>query len=270
MIVFPNAKINLGLRILNKRPDGYHNLESYMIPVNFCDALEIVPSDNEFSYSSSGIPVDTNIEKNLVVIAWGQMSKVYNLKPVRIHLHKMIPMGSGLGGGSADAAFTVSLLRRLYDLKICNNELEKLSEGIGSDCPFFIINKPQKIEGKGRPTRHFLRLPKYFIVIVIPDIKISTSQAYSIVKPSNEKLPEPDAILNHEDQWKHLLINDFEEVAFNLHPQLSTIKEDLYNAGAFYASMSGSGSSIYGLFNTKPQVDRFFKNHFVWSGETII
>lgn len=270
MIVFPNAKINLGLRVLNKRPDGYHNIESYMVPVNLCDALEIVPSNDGFEYSSSGIAIDVAEDKNIVIAAFHKMQSEYDIKPVKIHLHKVIPPGTGLGGGSSDGAYTFSLLRRLYDLKICNNELEELSSLIGSDCPFFIINKPLKVEGKGMPTRQFLRIPQYYVVIIIPNLNISTAWAYSIVKPSNIKLPQPEEILNHEDQWKDLLFNDFEEVIFKNHPVLAQIKQALYKAGAFYASMSGSGCSIYGLFKQEPQIQGLFENHFIWTGQTTI
>ncbi len=268
MIVFPNAKINLGLRIIDKRPDGYHNIDSYMIPVDFCDALEIVPSDNGFEFSSSGITIDGSSDDNLVVKAFNKMASAYNLKPVKIHLHKVIPAGAGLGGGSSDAAFTISLLRKLFDLKICNSELENVSEVLGCDCPFFITNKPQKIEGKGFATKQFLRLPEYQVVIIVPDLEISTAWAYSVAKPSNKSLPDPDQILNREDQWRDLLVNDFEEVIFNYHPQLAGIKNELYKAGAFYASMSGSGSAIYGLFKQPPQIPNKLSEFFVWQGMT--
>lgn len=270
MIVFPNAKINLGLRVLDKRPDGYHNIESYMIPVNFCDGLEIVPSNDGFKYSESGLPIDAQDDKNIVISAYRQMETTYRIKPVKIHLHKVIPVGAGLGGGSSDGAFTISLLRRLYDLKICDNELEELSGLLGSDCPFFIINKPQKIEGKGTPTRQFLRVPQYYVVIIIPPIQISTAWAYNVVKPSNIKLPDPKTLLDHENQWKDLLFNDFEEVIFKHHPELEIIKADLYKAGAFYASMSGSGSAIYGLFSKPKDTKHLFKGYTVWQGETIV
>lgn len=268
MIVFPNAKINLGLRVLNKRSDGYHNIQSYMIPVRLCEALEIVPSADGFSFSSSGIPVSGPDEDNLCVKAFRLMEKNYHINPVKIHLHKIIPIGSGLGGGSADGAFTLTLLRRLYDLKICNNELEMMASMLGSDCPFFIINKPQMIEDTGKPTQKFIHLPSYHIVIVIPDVSISTSWAYSIVKPLNEPLPAVESFINLEDKWSKLLINDFEEAVFKHYPVLAEIKETLYRSGAFYASMSGSGSAIFGLFRELPEISGLFPEYFVWSGTT--
>lgn len=268
MIVFPNAKINLGLRILNKRSDGYHNIQSYMIPVSLCDALEIVPSPGEFSFSSSGLPINCSEEHNLCVKAYRLMEKSYNIGAVKMHLHKIIPSGSGLGGGSSDAANTLILLRRIFDLKLCNNELEMMAATLGSDCPFFIVNKPQLIEETGKPTQKFIHLPTYHIVIVIPDFSISTAWAYSVVKPLNEPLPPVEAILNHEDDWTNILPNDFEVPVFKNYPKLAEIKETLYKAGAFYASMSGSGSAIFGLFRELPLVTGLFPTYFVWSGTT--
>jgi len=268
MIVFPNAKINLGLRILNKRSDGYHNIQSYMIPVNLCDALEIVPSPDEFSFSSSGLPFSGPDEDNLCVKAFRLVEKNYHISPVRIHLHKIIPIGSGLGGGSSDAAFALTLLRRLFDLKLCNNELEMMASMLGSDCPFFIVNKPRLIEDTGKPTQKFLHLPTYHIVIVIPDVQVSTAWAYGIVKPNNEPLPAMEALINHEDNWPELLINDFEGPVFKHYPVLAEIKETLYRSGAFYASMSGSGSAVFGLFRELPDVTGLFPACFVWQGTT--
>ncbi len=268
MIVFPNAKINLGLRVLNKRTDGYHNIESYLVPVNFCDALEIVPSSDGFVYSETGTPVKSSETDNLVIRAYRSMEVNFKIKPVKIHLHKIIPVGAGLGGGSSDAAYTLTLLRRLFDLRICNNELEDISGKLGSDCPFFINNKPQKIEGTGKPVNQFLRLPQYHILIVIPDIQLSTAWAYSVIKPSGTKLPERELIVNHELEWKNILINDFEEPIFTKYPILAKIKQDIYSAGAFYASMSGSGSSIYGLFKEEPQIGARFSQYFSWQGKT--
>lgn len=268
MIVFPNAKINLGLRILNKRSDGYHNIQSYIIPVNLCDALEIVPSPDEFSFSSSGLPIEGPVEDNLCVKAFRMMEKNYHINPVRIHLHKIIPIGSGLGGGSSDAAFALVLLRRIFNLKLCNNELEMMASMLGSDCPFFIINKPQLIEETGKPTQKFIHLPSYHILIVIPEVPISTAWAYSIVKPLNEPLLAVEALINREHKWPELLINDFEGPVFKHYPKLAEIKETLYNSGAFFASMSGSGSAIFGLFRELPDISGLFPDCFVWSGTT--
>ncbi len=267
MIVFPNAKINLGLRILEKRPDGYHNIQSYMIPVTFSDALELVPSD-VFEFSSTGLDIHVTDNDNICVKAFRLMERTYGVKPVKMHLHKIIPPGSGLGGGSSDGAFTLIILRKLFNLKLCNNELEIMAAMLGSDCPFFIVNKPQLVEHTGKPTHKFLRLPQYHIVIVIPPFSISTARAYSMVKPSGTELPDASRLLKNEANWPELLVNDFEEPLFNQHPELPAIKNKLYQAGAFYASMSGSGSAIYGLFHKEPDVAGLFEDSFVWSGLT--
>lgn len=269
MIVFPNAKINLGLRILKKRTDGYHDIHSYMVPVNFCDALEIVPSHDGFSFSTSGINIEPGVRENLCVQAYELMKQTYDISEVKIHLHKLIPPGSGLGGGSSDAAFTLSLLRKLHNINVCNSEIEGLASLLGSDCPFFVTNKPQLVQFTGTPSHKFLRLKNYYVVIVIPPVHISTPWAYSIITPSGVELPDPDTILTDEDKWPELLVNDFEEPVFKYYPELREIKNKLYKSGAFFASMSGSGSAIYGLFRTTPQVENLFEGYTLWKGEVI-
>lgn len=269
MISFPNAKINLGLRILRKRRDGYHDIQSYMVPVSLCDALEIVPSNDGFSFSASGISVDCPDDLNLSVKAYQLFKQYYNINPVKIHLHKVIPAGAGLGGGSSNGAFTLSLLRRMFEMKLCNAELEGMAALLGSDCPFFIANKTQLIEGTGVPTHKYLQIPQYEVVIVVPDIHISTSWAYRIIKPSGIAIADQDMLLNNEESWPELLFNDFEEPVFSKYPVISKIKQQLYAAGAFYASMSGSGSAVYGLFKNKPEITGLFNDHFVWVGKTI-
>lgn len=266
MIVFPNGKINLGLRIINKDPDGYHNLESYMVPIGLCDALEIVPSADEFSFTTSGLPIKGTDGDNLCVKAFNLMQSTYHIPPVRIHLHKIIPMGSGLGGGSSDATFTLALLRKMFDLKFCNNELEELAGLLGSDCPFFVTNRAQLITGRGLATHKFLRMPRYFITMVFPSVEISTSWAYSHIVPSGLPIPGSDKLLGNEANWPRILVNDFEEVVFNEHPTLASIKEQLYESGAFYASMSGSGSAIFGLFKEYVDCKSFFSDMMVWEG----
>lgn len=266
MIVFPNAKINLGLRIISKRHDGYHDLESYMVPIGLTDVLEIVPSENGFSFSSSGLSIDGDEDQNLCVKAFRLLQRTYDIPDVNIHLHKLIPMGSGLGGGSSDGAFTLSLLRKLFNLKFCNAELETLAAMLGSDCPFFIVNKAQLISGKGTPTHKFIRLPSYHVVVVIPPVSVSTSWAYSQIKPSGIPMPTADVLLDNVDKWPELLFNDFEEPIFNQYPILAEVKQKLYNEGAFYASMSGSGSAVYGLFKEPTDFQAEFEDMFYWQG----
>lgn len=270
MIVFPNAKINLGLRILRKRNDGYHDIQTYMVPVNFCDALEIVPSLDGFKFSTSGIPIDSKPDNNLCVQAYELMKQTYGVEPVKIHLHKVIPPGSGLGGGSSDAAFALTLLRKLFTLKFCDSELEGLAALLGSDCPFYILNKPQLIQHTGTPSHKFLRIKKYEVVIVIPPVHISTRWAYSVITPSGIEIPDAATIMADEDRWRELLINDFEEPVFQHYPQLKDIKDKLYKSGAFYASMSGSGSAVYGLFHETHDLEGKFEDCIVWKGQLIV
>ncbi len=238
-----------------------------MIPVGLSDALELVPSD-DFEYCSTGLDVDVAESDNICVKAFRLMESTYGVKPVKMHLHKIIPAGSGLGGGSSNGAFTLTILRKLYNLKLCNNELEIMAAMLGSDCPFFIANKPQMVQHTGRPTHKFLRLPQYHIVIVIPPFPISTANAYSLVKPSGKELPDASRLLKNESNWSELLVNDFEEPLFSLHPELPAIKNKLYQAGAFYASMSGSGSAVYGLFHKEPDIAELFDGYFTWVGLT--
>lgn len=270
MIVFPNAKINLGLRVRRKRKDTYHDIQSYMLPVNLCDALEIVPSDDDFTFTVTGLPLAVDEEDNLCVKAVRIMKEYYDIRPVKIHLHKIIPSASGLGGGSSDGAFALSLIRKLFSMKLCNAELEGMAAVLGCDSSFFIVNKAQLIEKTGHPTHKFLHLPEYHIVIVVPYYGISTTWAYSNIIPSGVNLPAPDELTDTELNWKNMLINDFEEVVFRHYPDLEVIKQKLYDTGAFYASMSGTGSAVYGLFTFRPNVNGLFNGYFVWAGKTII
>lgn len=237
-----------------------------MVPIGLSDVLEIVPSNEGFSFSSSGLTIDGPEDQNLCVKAFRILQRAYDIPDVKIHLHKIVPMGSGLGGGSSDGAFTLSMLRKLFNLKFCNAELETLAAMLGSDCPFFIVNKPQLVTGKGIPTHKFLRLPNYHVVVVIPPVSVSTSWAYSQIKPSGMPMPETIEILAAEDKWPDLLFNDFEEPIFNQYPVLAEVKQKLYNKGAFYASMSGSGSAIYGLFREPIDCRQDFENMFYWQG----
>jgi 4-diphosphocytidyl-2-C-methyl-D-erythritol kinase len=248
MVSFPNAKINLGLNIIEKRVDGYHNLESCFYPVKWQDALEILPSE-KLQFSSSGIEIPGKTDENLCVKIYKELSKEFKLPPVRIHLHKNIPIGAGLGGGSSDAAFTIKTLDKLFALNLSDEVMEEYLRPFGSDCAFFIKNKPVFAYGKGD---HFeglgVDLKGMSIVIVYPGIHISTKEAYSGIKPKKSTISIKEIFLMDKKSWKDHLKNDFEMELFKIHPQLQIIKKALYGLGAFYASMSGSGSSIYGLF----------------------
>jgi len=248
MIVYPNAKINIGLNVLEKRSDSYHELFSVFYPVKqLCDILEIIPA-TDFSFSSSGIPIPG--ENNICTNAFDLLKSDFGIGNVKIHLHKQIPIGAGLGGGSADGAFTLKALNEVFELNISNKELEKYALKLGADCPFFIDNTPKYVTGIGeKMTAIDLDLSPYELKFIFPDLHISTAEAYGGVTP---KIPEKnllDLIKKPIANWKSTVKNDFEDSAFSKYPELIKIKEKLYADGAIYASMTGSGSVIYGVFN---------------------
>ncbi|MBC7389009.1 MAG: 4-(cytidine 5'-diphospho)-2-C-methyl-D-erythritol kinase [Opitutaceae bacterium] len=251
MITFPNIKINLGLYITGKRSDGYHDLLSCFYPVNWCDILEITTSET-FEFIQTGIPVPGFVEDNLCVKAYTLIKAKHSIGPVRIHLHKIIPMGAGLGGGSSDAAYALKSLNSIFNLGLDNTQLKKYASEIGSDCAFFIENKPAIATSRGEVLElSELDLRGKYIVIVCPDIHISTKQAFSAIKPKPYSA-DFKQLLAEYSIWKGHLHNQFEDTILTLHPKLQTIKDLLYENGAFYASMSGSGSAMFGLFNKEP------------------
>ena len=251
MILFPNAKINLGLHIKSRRADGYHELETIFYSVNFCDVLEILPSD-ELTFTSSGISIPG--EGNLCLNAYHLLKQDFNIPAVRIHLHKIIPIGAGLGGGSSDAAFTLKGLNKLFDLQLTNEQLRIYALQIGADCPFFIENKPMLATGIGEVLESIdLDLSAYKIAIVKPNIHISTAEAYSAVTPKEPLFSLRDLIKYPVNEWQ--LQNDFEQSVFEKYPIIKDLKNSLYEQGAVYAAMSGSGSSVFGLFETHPNLD---------------
>ena len=246
MIVYPNAKINLGLNILKRREDGYHEISSILYPVKQCvDILEIVMSE-KFEFTNSGIEIPYG--ENLCIKAWKLLHSDFNISNVKIHLHKQIPIGAGLGGGSSDASFTLKELNRMFNLRLSNKELEAYALEIGADCPFFIDNTPKLVEGIGDQMKDIdLDLEDYEIRLVNPGIHISTKEAYSKVLPRIPKKGVEEYIKSDLSQWKGKLKNDFENFVFEQYPNLKTIKEDLYNEGYIYVSMSGSGSVIFSI-----------------------
>ena len=252
MITFPNAKINLGLNIVEKRPDGYHNLETVFYPVPLEDALEvnILHEGNEkFRLHQAGLEIEGEVENNLVVKAYKLLDEKFNLPPVDIHLFKHIPSGAGLGGGSSDAAYMLKLLNEKFNLALTDETLEEYAAKLGADCAFFIRNAPTYAEGIGNLFSPIsLSLKGYQIVLVKPDIFVSTREAFSNIHPHRPKYPVREAIQRPVQEWKDTLINDFEASVFPQHPVIGEIKEELYHQGAIYASMSGSGSSVFGLF----------------------
>ena len=240
--------------MVNRREDGYHNLETVFYPIELRDALEFVPAEKT-SLSILGLSVDGDIEQNLVVRAFRLLQKDFQLPELEIALLKKIPMGAGLGGGSADAAFMLKLLNSHFALDLSDVQLESYASKLGADCPFFIRNKPVFASGIGTEFSPIeLSLKGYQLVLVKPDIHISTAEAYSNVACERWNTPLMEVIQMPIDKWREFLVNDFEKSVFKVHPELAVLKEKLYEFGAVYASMSGSGSILYGIFKDEPTV----------------
>jgi 4-diphosphocytidyl-2-C-methyl-D-erythritol kinase len=272
MIIFPNAKINIGLNIVEKREDGFHNIESVMYPVGLKDVLEIIENketDDRILFSSSGINIPGNPATNLIVKAYHLIAQDHVLPKIKVHLHKHIPIGAGLGGGSSDAAFFIKLIKEKFELDISWGEMHHYAKQLGSDCSFFVSNRPAFAEGKGDEYESLtLDLNGYHIVLVNPNIHINTAKAYSGVKPKKPARSLEEDIQNLSiDQWKEFIHNDFEDSMFPQFPELKKIKEKLYAEGAVYAAMSGSGSTLYGIFKNKTALKNKFEGCFVFEGE---
>lgn len=252
MIVFPNAKINIGLNVVSRRADGYHNLETIFYPVSVCDALEMVESD-QIQFTASGIEIDGPPEDNLVLKAYRLLQSEFKLPPVHFHLHKNVPFGAGLGGGSADAAFALKMLNNHFGLNLNDADLENFAAKIGADCPFFIRNKPVFAEGIGNEFQNIeIDLSEYHIIILKPPFSVSTAEAYRNIVPAKPKFSLPEITRTAICDWKYLVINDFEKSVFPKYPQIAELKELLYDLGASFASMSGSGSAVFGIFRHLP------------------
>lgn len=269
MLLFPNAKINLGLNVVERRTDGYHNIETIFYPIGLSDILEVVPSETctDYSFSSSGISLGGDPEDNLIVKAYRLLRSEYQFPAIDISLVKQIPFGAGLGGGSSDAAFMLKALNELFELKITTKKLEKLATRLGADCPVFIRNKPVFATGIGNVfTPIELSLKDYFLLLVKPDIHVSTPEAYSLVVPEKPEISLIELIKQPLAEWKNTIKNDFEKSVFVKYPVIEEIKTKLYEMGAVYASMSGSGSSVYGVFKSIPPENEFFQDCFVTGG----
>ena len=252
MISFPNAKINLGLHITEKRPDGFHNLETVFYPVGWCDVLEFVEA-NELQFTSSGIPIPGDPESNLVMKAYRLLKKEFEIPALKIHLHKQIPFGAGLGGGSSDGAFMLKMLNKVYDLNLSEERLIDYSLILGSDCPFFIMNKPVYATEKGDKMNIInLKLNGLFIIIVKPQVEVSTAKAFQLVVPQKSEISLDNLVHLPVQNWKYSIVNQFESSVFQQYPEVGAIRRQLYDSGAVYASMSGSGSSVFGLFRQLP------------------
>lgn len=267
MVTFPFCKINLGLNIIAKRPDGYHSIETCFYPVPWTDILEIIPSD-QLTFTSSGAAIPGNPMENLCLKAYHLLQSDFQLNPVHIHLHKIIPTGAGLGGGSADATFTIMTLNRMYSLSMNEQEMAGYTAQLGSDCSFFLNDRSQIGTGRGEVlSMADVSLKGKFLVIVKPDVHISTQEAYEGCKPRPSEVPIKQAVEKIPlSQWKDVLRNDFEGTILRKYPVIEKIKVHLYSRGAVYASMSGSGSAVFGIFDTSIDLKTDFTGTTFWSG----
>lgn len=258
MLVFPNSKINLGLYVTSKRADGFHELLTCFYPLNWCDALEVTEnkqSNEDFSFTATGRSISGKLEDNLIYKCWLLLKMERALPPIQVHLHKNIPMGAGLGGGSSDSAFFLNLMDQKFDLALPYEKKMQMAASLGSDCPFFLLNRPVIATGRGETFHPFsLSLKSKYILCIYPDFHSSTSRAFAGITPIPREIDLALALQQPIETWSELIVNDFETPVFSLFPALSQLKQNLYSAGALYAAMSGSGSAIYGIFNTPPDL----------------
>lgn len=267
MITFPHAKINIGLQVTERRPDGYHNLDTVFYPIPLHDALEIIVAegaDYDCRIHLSGVNIEGDPDSNLVVRAYRLLAQDYPLPPVDIYLHKHIPTGAGLGGGSADASFMLRLLNEAFSLGVSTEQLEAYAAQLGADCPFFITGTPVYATGIGNEFHPItLDLSGMYIVVVKPDVFVSTKEAYSMVQPEKPAITLDKKIARPISEWRDTISNDFEKGIFALHPELETIKSKLYELGATYAAMSGSGAALFGLFTSEvDDIEQHFEGCF--------
>jgi 4-diphosphocytidyl-2-C-methyl-D-erythritol kinase len=266
MIAFPPCKINLGLRVVRKRQDGYHDIETCFYPVPWCDVVEVIKSDS-FMFSSSGLTISGSDSENLCIKAYELLKKDFGIGPINIHLHKVIPMGAGLGGGSSDAACTLSLLTNVYELNLSDDKLHQYAALLGSDCAYFLQHQPMLGSGRGEVLKPVdIQLKNKHMVIVKPEVHVSTADAYAGITPQVPKVSLENVLQLPIDQWKNTLVNDFEETVFKKYPIIKELKEALYGMGAVYACMSGSGASVYGIFDEKVRMPEEFKSLSHWHG----
>ena len=267
MICFPNCKINIGLSVTRKRDDGFHDIETVFYPVPLNDILEIA-ENKEDVFLSSGIEIPGDPDSNLCLKVLRKMREIKNIPCVKIHLHKAIPTGAGLGGGSSDAAFMIKLLNEAFSLNLTNDLMSHIAAELGSDCPFFIENNPIFASGRGNDFLDInLSLGNFYILIVKPGIHVNTAMAYSLIKPAKPNFCLKNINVQNIDSWKDSVVNDFELPVFSKFPEIKTIKDKIYECGAIYCSMSGSGSAVYGLFKNPVATSGLFDNCFVWQGK---
>lgn len=273
MIKFPLAKINLGLNVVERRPDGYHNLNTVFFPVNIRDAIEVFEMDEKFpsavdcDLKVTGISIDGEEQKNLVVKAYQQLKADFPQLPrLHVHLHKHIPTQAGMGGGSSDGTAMLTLLNSEYRLGLTREQLIERAARLGADCPFFVDSRPAYAEGIGeRLTPIDIDLSGYWICVVRPNIPVSTREAFSLVTPKYPSLCCRDVVMQPVESWRDSLTNDFEKSVFAIHPKIGSIKQRLYDLGAVYAAMSGSGSALFGLFREPVDAEGLFGGEGVYA-----
>ena len=274
MISFPIAKINLGLNVVEKRPDGYHNLQTVFYPVPIKDALEVhvmdeaFPSDYDCDLKVTNITIEGDEQRNLVVRAYQLLKQDFPTLPrIHSHLWKGIPTQAGMGGGSSDCAYMMLLLNQQFQLGLTDEQLIEYAAKLGADCAFFILSRPCYAEGIGEKLQPIdLSLSGYYIAVVRPDIPVPTKEAFSRIRPHYPALNCRETVMQPVETWRDTLINDFEESVFALHPEIGNIKQQLYDMGATYAAMSGSGSALFGLFKKQPDsLSQEFPNMFTFS-----
>src|SRR5512145_525842 len=275
MLFLPNSKINIGHNNICKRPNGYNYIETVFCPIELSDVLEFVaapeaPSGNVI-FTASGIPVDGSPENNLCVKAYHLLAQEFELPALTVHLHKIIPMGAGLGGGSSDGAFMLKMLNENFQLEMSEDQLCDYASKLGSDCAFFIKNRPLYGYERGNRFRELSAFPpNMHIVLVNPGIHVGTAEAYAGVSPAKPAKSVEELVQLPVEEWKDQLVNDFEKSVFRKHPGIETIKDKLYDTGAAYASMTGSGSTVYGLYKeTAPDLEAVFPEYFVWKGKLL-
>lgn len=275
MICFPNAKINLGLHVTEKRPDGYHNLETAFLPVPLQDVLEISPLkfyDSEYELQLAGIPIEGCACDNIVVRIFLDLKHEFELPPQNIYLYKRIPTGAGLGGGSSDGAFMMRMLNEQFHLGMSGAEMEERMSCYGADCAFFIRNTPSLAEGIGDRIRPLhLDLSKYWILLVKPSVSVSTKEAYADIEPQKPSVNLYEALMQPVEKWRHTICNDFEKIVFRKYPEIAAIKQTLYDMHAVYASMSGTGSCVFALFRQPfEEAYKIFNDCFVMQKRLVV
>jgi len=272
MITFPIAKINLGLNVVERRPDGYHNLQTVFYPVRIKDSLELqpmhplFPSPYDCDLKVSNITIDGDEQRNLVVRAYQLLKQDFPQLPrVHAHLYKAIPTQAGMGGGSSDCAYTITLLNEMCQLGLTEQQMIAYAARLGADCPFFILSRPAYAEGIGELLEPVaLDLSDYYIGVVRPDIPVSTKEAFLLITPARPQVCCRDVVMQPVETWRDLLTNDFERSVFAIHPEIGAIKERLYDLGAVYAAMSGSGSAVFGLFHEPINIAEHFPDMFTY------